>query len=1040
MTICLGAKTDYSFMRGFGSPAQWLKRCEDIGVTHFCVADWCGTWGHAPFTEAFKGSKVKLLYGVQIAVTETLGKDNRFSVATLIAKKSLTELYGAVTLAHQQTFYRPRLTWAQVKELQDCVVIVNQLAPIHKRQAASYPVVEYHPVYPSPEHRQAYELVQAISAGHRIGDFDGDAFHLLRDSEVKSRFPGLKIDAKKIVKQCTAELAKGSIIVMDGNLEKLTLAGAKRLKIDVKKEPYKSRLAREFAIIREKNFENYFLFVNDLVAWAKERMFVGPGRGSAGGSLICYLLGITTVDPIKFGTLFERFIDITRPDLPDIDIDFPDVRREEVFEYLRLKYGSDRVARLGTISDFKGKSALNDTARATGVPFDAAREVGKWTEGAGQGVVLDLARVFEWDEPKAVLEKFPDLKLAELIDGHPRHHGVHAAGVVVTEQPVSRYGSVDKAGVIQMDMKTAEKLDLVKMDALGLRTLSVIQETCDLAGIKPETLYDLDWQDQKVYKKVFNADRVTGIFQFEGHAVRTLLRQVHIDKFDDLCAITSLARPGPLVGGAAENWVKARNGETVARAIHPRLESTYGTLTYQEQMMYIARDLAGFDEPSVNGMRRAVGKKDPEKLRSYREQFIEGLIHYERRQRNVLGHEGQETLGHIQGKSAKGYDGKEEIPSTSHKRSVCQNQNDNHNPIREQGASASRGVYSGAQADQKRGRASHGSKSPKQQSSQFTGDVGISSQESTSSNEDGTESQSNRMAGEERLYYAKSFSRDEAESLWDEISEFGSYAFNYSHAVEYCMISFMTAWLKLKYPLEFAVAQLRNAADDDSAKNMLRELIDEGYEYVPFDPQLSKSSWAIINGKLYGGFDSVRGVGPKTAEALLAKREADPKGWLDNLTEAQRERITKKYNTPWHELTYFGEKYKALYENPEAFKRPYAKAGFRGPVLQIKDIPDIKGNYAFIGRILRRQIKDTNDPERLAKRNGQRHEKDTKFANIFIEDDTGEIACTINRFKFKDFEWMIDGPIEGKDFFFRGNVIEDGRRWLFLDNAVELEE
>lgn len=912
MTICLGAKTDFSFMRGFGSPEQWLKRCEEIGVTHFCVADWCGTWGHAPFTEAFKDSKVKLLYGVQIAVTESLGKDNRFSVVTLIAKKSLTELYGAVTLAYQQSFYRPRLTWAQIKNLTDCVVIVNDFIPAHTRQAKEYPLVGYHPVYPSPQDRQGYELVQAISAGHRMGDLDQEAFHLLRDSEVKSRFPDLKVKAKTLIKDCTATMVHGNIIEVNGDLKKLTLAGAKRLKIDVKKEPYKSRLERELAVLQEKKFETYFLFVNELVQWAKARMFVGPGRGSAGGSLICYLLGITTVDPIKFGTLFERFIDITRPDLPDIDIDFPDTRREEVFEYMRLQYGADRVARLGTITEFKGKSALNDTARATGTPFDAAREIGKYTEGAGQGVVLDLDRVFDFDEVKSVLEKFPDLRLARLIEGHPKNHGVHAAGVVVTEEPVTRYGSVDKAGVIQMDMKTAEKLGLVKMDALGLRTLSVIQETCDLAGIKPETLYDLNWEDQKVYKKIFNADRVTGIFQFEGHAVRSLLRQVHIDKFDDLCAITSLARPGPLVGGAAEEWVKARNGEAVSEMLHEKLEKTYGTIVYQEQMMSIARDLAGFDEPSVNGMRRAVGKKDPEKLRGYREQFVEGA--------------------------------------------------------------------------------------------------------------------------------AQKLGMERAEELWDELCEFGSYAFNYSHAVEYCMISFMTAWLKMKYPLEFAVAQLRNAADDESAKNMLRELIDEGYEYVPFDPHLSQGSWAIINGKLYGGFDSVRGVGPKTAEALLAKREADPEGWIDHLTEAQHARIMGKYNTPWHELTYFGEKYKALYENPEGFKRPYAPAGFRGPVLQIKDIPDIKGNYAFVGRILRRQVKDQNDPERVAKRNGVRLEKDTKFANIFIEDDTGEIACTINRFKYKDFEWLTDGPIEGRDFFFRGNIIEDGRRWLFLDRAVELEE
>ena len=925
MTVCLGARTAFSFMRGFGKPEEWRERCEEIGVTHFCVADWGGTWGHKPFADAFKGSKVKLLFGVSLAVTDGLSKDSSYSSVTLIAKKSTAEMYGAVTLAHQQTFYRPRLTWGQVAELRDCVVIVNDLLPRHSRYASKYPFLPYAPAFPSPQHRAGFKLVTTI------GNQPGDGLPLLRDREVKSHFPDVDIDFMKIAKSCVAELAHGSIIEMDGDLEALARAGAASLGIDLNMQrDYANRLEHELRVIREKNFENYFLFVNDLVSWAKPRMLVGPGRGSAGGSLLCYFLGITAVDPIRFGTMFERFIDIARPDLPDIDLDFPDTRREEVFEYLRLQYGADRVARLGTITEFKGKSALNDTARATGVPFDVAREIGKWTEGAGQGVTIKLKDVFEYEEVKPLLEKHTDMRLAELIDGHPRHHGVHAAGVCVTNEPVTRYGSVDKAGVIQMDMKSAESLGLVKMDALGLRTLSVIQETCDLAGVDTKTLYTLDWQDQGVYERIFNADRMTGIFQFEGPAVRELLRQVKIDRFDDLCAITSLARPGPLVGGAAAAWIRARNGEAVEEFLHPSLESTYGNIVYQEQFMAIARDIAGFPEPEVNGMRRAVGKKDIEKLRAYREMFVEGATAYF---------------------SRTGTNAPDSGPM------------DDNIPERERAA-----------------------------------------------------------------------------ELWDEICDFGSYAFNFSHAVSYSMISFISAYLKLHYPLEFATAQLRHAADDDGAKNMLRELIEEGYEYVPFDYNKSMATWAIVDGKLYGGFDSVRGIGARTASALLAKRTADTEGWLSGLTESQRIKITKPFNTPWHDLTYFGEKYKALYDDPEGFKRPYARSGFRGPIMRIKDIPDHKGNYAFVGRIMRRQVRDMNDPDRLAKRNGQRLERDNKFANLFIEDDTGEIACTINRFKYKLFEDVIDGPIEGKDFFFRGDIIEDGRKWIFLSTVVELEE
>jgi DNA polymerase-3 subunit alpha len=207
---------------------------------------------------------------------------------------------------------------------------------------------------------------------------------------------------------------------------------------------------------------------------------------------------------------------------------------------------------------------------------------------------------------------------------HPSTHGVHASGVVVTDEPVCKYGAVDREGVLSMDMREAEQQGLVKMDVLGLRTMSVIQDCCDLAGIDAKGLYDLDWNEQAVLDRVFNADRVTGIFQFEGHAVRNLMKQVTVDKFDDLCALTSLARPGPLIGGAAGGWVKARNGEAVGDILHPSLEETHGVICYQEQFMAIARDIAGFDIPSVNAMRKAVAKKDPAKLASFREMFVNG--------------------------------------------------------------------------------------------------------------------------------------------------------------------------------------------------------------------------------------------------------------------------------------------------------------------------------------------------------------------------------------------------------------------------------
>lgn len=947
--IILDAKTDYSFMRGYGTPEQWLARCKEIGVTHLGIADYASTWGHTFFRKTFKDSGIKLLYGVQLPVVSHLDKDPRFSLVTLLATNDLRPLYELVTKANEQSYYRPRITWAQVKAFKGVVILdhvlahhmrraeetkgaylgINPQTPTHMLTLKNKRVPAYAPSFPSPDDRQGFNLFQAISSGQRIGEVQTEALHALRQSEFDALYKNTKFDPKaadNITRACFADIPKGTLInsgIKDkaGELRKRAEAGAKKLKIKLKGE-YLERLNTELAIIAEKKFEDYFFFVGDIVDWSKARMFVGPGRGSAGGSLLCFLLGITTVDPLKFNTMFARFIDITRPDLPDIDVDFPDNRREEVFAYLKEKYGEDRVARLGTVSEFGGKSAINDTAKATGVPFDVAREFGKYTEGVGQGVVISPGRIFGKDKNDTMLtddhykllEKYPQIKLAGKIDGHPRHHGVHAAGVVVTEGPVTDFGGLTKDGTLTMDMRAAEEIGLVKMDALGLRTLSILQDACDLAGIKPESLYNLDWEDTKVYEQIFNKDRVTGIFQFEGHAVRSLLKGLgKMERFDDIAALTSLARPGPLVGGAAEGWVKARRGDAEPRILHPSLESTYGVICYQEQMMHIMRDIGGFDEPAVNGARRAVGKKDPVKLRSYRDAFVKG--------------------------------------ATKH----------------------------------------------------FKGD------------------------------------KEAAEALWDELCEFGSYAFNLAHAVAYGMISFMGAWLKLNYPLQFAAACLKHAADDEQGKNLLRELKEEGFQYVSFDPEKSEATWAIIDKKLYGGFDSVRGIGRKTAEALVEKRKKG-RGWLDALTESQRTKLLTPHNTPWDTLTYYGDNFKQLYTDPENFRPPYAKNGFRGPILRIKDIPEQKGNYAFIGRILRVQKRDANDETRVAKRDGKKFDTNTFFINLTMEDDTGEIGMTINRFKAGSYEWMLDEDMEGRDFFIRGNIIGEGRRWIFVDNLVELKE
>lgn len=1021
--IVLDAKTDYSFMRGFGTPEQWLARCKEIGVTVLGVTDYCSTWGHLPFRNAFKGSGVKLLYGVQVPVVSFLDKDPRHSLVTLLAKESTDELYAAMTEAAAQTYYRPRLTWKQIGELDDCAVVVNDLLRGHVNAvpATAYAghrlmlpdhfptllpsVLAYAPRYPAPGDHVAFELFEAISQNHRFGEIESDAFHLLREREVSAIFTGytpeMCANGKTIADACSAEPPNGKLLDMGVQGDKtsmlrgMAMEGAVNLGLAITPE-YADRLELELSVIKDKQFEDYFFFVTDVISWAKERMFVGPGRGSAGGSLLCYLLGITTVDPIRFGTLFERFIDVTRSDLPDIDIDFPDTRREEVFTYLRRKYGTERFARLGTLTTLGGKSAINSVARATDVPFDVSREVGKFTEGVGQGHTISPEWIFEnVQEVQPILQRWPSLRLATVIDGHVSHHGVHASGVVVTDGPTCRFGVVDKEGVLSMDMRDAEKIGLVKLDVLGLRTLSVIQQTCDLIGIEAETLYDLDWEDKTVFDAVFNADRVTGVFQFEGHAVRGLMKQVTVDRFEDVCALASLARPGPLVGGAAAGWVKARNGEAVGELLHPALEETFGVICYQEQLMFVARDIAGFDIPQVNGMRRAVAKKDPEKLRSFREAFINGC------------------------KRAASYCRASEKPKRSQEGEV------------------------GVGSEQWEGR-SQSSGSERPLSDAAVPIIGTGSGERLPydvawRDEISDWIRSGKLATGTLNAIRELGDTDRAAALWEELNEFGSYSFNKAHAVAYGMISFMTAYLKTKHPLEFAVAQLRNAADDEQIKNLLRELVEEDYRYVPFDATRSASSWSIVDGVLYGGFDSIRGIGTKTAERLVAVRSDKGDRFLEALTDAQRQRI-ERGETRWVSLSYFSDRFAALYKNPDAWRTPDTPKGIKPPVYRVKDIPDVKGNYAFLGRVTKKNVVDDDAPERVAKRDGKKRGKDHLFINVTVEDDTGEISGTINRFKFDQFKWLAEGDVTGKDFLFRGNVIEAGRRWLFFDNILELKD
>ncbi|HZK17909.1 MAG TPA: DNA polymerase III subunit alpha, partial [Clostridia bacterium] len=401
----------------------------------------------------------------------------------------------------------------------------------------------------------------------------------------------------------------------------------------------KNRLEYELGIIEQMDYSAYFLIVWDFINFAEQKEIpVGPGRGSAAGSLVAYSLGITNIDPMRYDLLFERFLNPERVSMPDIDIDFCFERRGEVIEYVVEKYGKDRVAQIITFGTMAARAAIRDVGRVLNMPYGEVDKVAKMVP-TELGVTIakalatnpDLKELAETDEQVGHL-----IKLASGLEGMPRHASTHAAGVVISREPLTQYVPLyktsDGAVTTQFAKEQVEELGLLKMDLLGLRTLTVIGET--IKQIKHNHGVDLDideisLKDPKTYEMLVRGEGI-GVFQLESSGMRSILRDLKPERFDDIIALVALYRPGPLGSGMVDDFIKGKHGEKKVSYLHPKLEpilkDTYGVILYQEQVMRIANDLAGFSLGEADLLRRAMGKKKPEILAGLREQFISGAV------------------------------------------------------------------------------------------------------------------------------------------------------------------------------------------------------------------------------------------------------------------------------------------------------------------------------------------------------------------------------------------------------------------------------
>jgi DNA polymerase III alpha subunit len=667
--IHLRIRTEFSFRRAFGKIDTVIAVA---GGTSLAITD-SGTWGHVLFAKACKKAGVRPIFGAEVAVVgdaRTREKQGAASIALLARNDDgLRELYHLVTRANSAEcfYYTPRLDYRDINGASENLYILagpgtvidrltvrpnvylnlNPTNASWNRRAMMLPtfqkVVTCDNHFPQPDDGPAYEILAQRDKISRT-----TPMHILSEDELRLAVPEADDDCfantERIAADCDAHLPVAENVKVDLGLSLYDqcIAGARRRGLTVvdpdegkpylEDQTYQARMERELDMIAQKKFEDYFNLISDMVRWAKTKMLVGPARGSSAGSLVCYLLAITDVDPLVHDLMFERFIDITRADLPDVDIDFQDTRRDMVIEYLRERYGEERVGRIGTVARLKAKSCLGDVGKELGIPPWEMRDVQDAVierstgDARAQFAVADALETLEVG--RKLVEKYPALVIAGKLEHHAQHTGKHAAGVIVAQHPVINYCSLDNSGAAQIDKKDAEALNMLKIDALGLRTLSILQDCLDQIGKTRDWLITYPLDDVEAFE-ILNAERYSGIFQFEGYALQSLCRQMKVKCFDDLQVIGALARPGPLHCGAATDFITRRTGHGDIVHLHPLAEpvtrSTYGIVIYQEQVMAIGRLVGKLSWEDVSELRKAMSKSLGEEFfNTYWERFKAG--------------------------------------------------------------------------------------------------------------------------------------------------------------------------------------------------------------------------------------------------------------------------------------------------------------------------------------------------------------------------------------------------------------------------------
>jgi len=653
----LRVRTGFTYRDVYGRMPEVFERLKEVGAKSAAIVD-SGTWGHVKFEKEAAKHGIQTMFGMEIPIRsfDEDGEPSKFTPKAWILAKDLRKFYTVTSRCVQNK----GLTPGDLRTVEGCVRFSGGALDVLPDEAFDY--IDINPSsfllaaagvkrhretgkpmvltgfndMPSAKFKNyAYAWEVRDSQGVRTIEECWTMFDTLKHVMTRDEFESAWKNAYVIEDELAGiQLNKAPLIKVEGDLVALARIGQQsrldRGHIAEWTEEYEARFIEEISQIQAKEFDSYFLVVADLVAYAKRHMLVGPARGSAAGSLICYVLDITEVDPIPFDLLFQRFIDISRADLPDIDIDFNDTKRYMVFEYMQAKYGIAHVSKMGNINTLKAASVMAQVGKKFLIPqhetFSVKNALIEYSSGDaryGKG----LQDTFEGTTPGANFkEKYPaaadcmgDLEI------HPSHTGVHAAAILVCNEPITDFCTINAEGVAQIDKPDSEYLNLLKIDALGLRTLGIIEDT---GVVTADELYGLKFDDPAVFE-IINSDKVSGIFQFEGDAVRSVARSVTVDSFSKIDNLTALARPGPLASGMAQKYIaRARGDEEITYDV-PQLEKylkdTYGVFLYQEQIMSVVKEIGLFDWVKTSAVRKAMsGRKGEEYFNVMGADFVAG--------------------------------------------------------------------------------------------------------------------------------------------------------------------------------------------------------------------------------------------------------------------------------------------------------------------------------------------------------------------------------------------------------------------------------